>query len=238
MLHYLQHTSWTPTEPFYAIKVNGEYHPCTYQSDTKKGTYESFIRGTGWKKQKKGYLIPLFEGSMKDFQVYIDLYGEYCLFYSITGKQLGDDACIIWSARQGFKVILSVGWEHVLNFYTQACAINAKIKELELSKRGIDITQNYWIDDKRWINTRDLFFVAPTYSIMAYFLTAPHVDVIQDDERLWKHFVSVCGPETEEERAAFPVCMRDRFVYLWSEEVASMYETMMNDFPMILNKAA
>ena len=230
---YLKPTSWSPKESFYAIKHGNELHPCTYHSDAIKGKYESFIRGEGWKKSKTATLIPLFTGTtIPEFEDYIKQWGKACFFYSVTGKQINDDDCIVWAARQEFMSAMGVGMEYYQKFVTAIRAINDKIYEV-MEKRGFDIHQQYITKDEVFYSTRDFFVVRPSYSIMAYFITAPTVDVIEDDAKLWKHYVEEYRPETDEElNNVFPVCMKDRITFLFGIEVSDMYEKLMKDFPI------
>ncbi len=245
MFFYLKPTSWSPKEELiYAIKVGGELHPCTYQSDAKKGKYESFIRGTGWKKSKKVYQVPVYKGTTKEeWEAYLNEHGKYCLFYSITGKQLGDDDCVIWGAKQEFHVAIGVGYEYMANFLTKINALNAKIQKIVLEKHNVDIFSDrmQWnggkpTDDGWIISQGNLFVVKPCYSLMAYFLTKPHIDPIVDDQKLWKHFVSIVGAknidEGEHKEKEFPVSVRDRLTYLFSKEVSDEYAAIMKEFPL------
>lgn len=236
MMFYLKSTDWTPKEPFFAIKTEGDLHPCCYQSDAKKGKFEAFIRGKGWKKAKKAQLVPLFEGTTKaDFEAYLKTWGKYCLFYAITGKELNSGDCIVWHAQQEFIVLLSVGYDYIQSFYERITAIN-RIIDATIKKHlnVTEITTRYIQNKKGFFSTDKFFQVRPTYSLMAYFITAPHVDVVSDDDKLWKHFVELYKP-TEAEMQAFPVSMRDRLTFLFGKEASDMYEAVMKDFPMSYN---
>lgn len=233
MFFYLKPTSWSPkTDHFYAIKVAGEFHPCTYQRDYNEEStkFESFIRGTGWKKSKKGYKIPVFKGStIEEMQAYIEQHGKFSLFYSITGFQLGSDDCVVWAMKQEFNVSLSIGFEYVAKFNKRIQDLNAKIQKIVMDKHGVDVLSGKFQETKqgRYAGSYDLFYVRPHYSIMAYFLTKPHVDVISDDSKLEKHNKTVNGEEAE-----FPVSMRERLEFLFSKEVSQEYEAIMKEFPL------
>lgn len=232
IFNYVGETSWTPKEDFWAIKVEKELYPCTYQSDAKKGEYESFVRGRGWKKSKKGILVSKFKGeSVSDLNSYLKDWGKECLFYSITGFNTNSDDCVIWAARQEFIVSLSVGFEYVAGLTGKINVLNEKIKQIVKEKHGIDMEEHryQYTKEKRLVSIDDLFLIRPSYSLMAYFLTKPNLDVIRDDDRLWKHYVNLNGIENESE---FPVCMRDRLTFLFSKEISDGYEQIMKNYPM------
>lgn len=232
-MYYLKPTDRTPTEPFKAIKVNGEFHPCTYQSDAKNGKYEAFV--SGWKKAKKAYDIPLFAGTGKEeFESYLATWGKYCLFYSITGYPLDSGDCVVWAAKQEFMVLLSVGYDYVKSMYDRLIAINDKI--IEATKKQLGVAEiTYWMDTPKGLVTANkLFLVKPHYSIAVYLLTAPHIDPISDDDKLWKHFIETYKP-TEQEMDSFPDSVKDRLTFLFGEDVSQMYEAILNDFPLTYN---
>jgi hypothetical protein len=245
MFFYLKPTSWTPkTEIIYAIKVDGDFHPCTYQRDYIEGnskSYKSFIRGTGWKTSKKGYEIPVFTGdTQEELQAYLDKYGKFCLFYSITGFQLGCDDCVVWAMQQEFKVALSIGFDYVSKFTKRINELNSKIQKIAMEKHRIDVLSNtfQWTggrysEDSQIVSEYDLFHVKPAYSIMAYFLTKPHLDVISDDRKLEKYYKAVTSHKhMEANEGEFPVSMKQRLEFLFSKEVAKEYEAIMKEFPM------
>ena len=244
MFFYLKPTSWSPkTDHFYAIKVAGEMHPCTYQIDynDEPTKFESFIRGTGWKKSKKGYKIPVFKGdTIEEMKAYLEEYGKFCLFYSITGFQLGSDDCVVWAMKQEFNVALSIGFEYVSGMVERINKLNSKIQKIVMDKHQVDVLSRkmQWIggqytEDSHLVGEYDLFYVRPSYSVMAYFLTKPHLDVINDDNKLWKHYVAVMGyKHTQANEGEFPVQMRARLEFLFSKEVANEYEALMKEYPM------
>jgi len=244
MFFYLKPTSWTPKEDFlYAIKVDGDLHPCTYQRDynDESTKFESFIRGTGWKKSKKGYKIPVFRGeTLEEMKSYLEQHGKYCLFFSITGFQLGSDDCVVWAMKQEFNVALSIGFEYVAKFTKRIHELNAKIQKIVFDKHGVDVllrktqwTGGRYSEGAQIIGEYDLFYVKPAYSIMAYFLTKPHLDVVNDDSRLEKHYKAVTGwKHMEANPDEFPVSMKERLEFLFSKEVAKEYEALMKEFPM------
>lgn len=228
---YVQPTSWTPTEPFFAIKNKKRLIPCTYQSDAKNGKYEAFIYGEGWKKSKNATEVPLPNG---DLSKYLSEYGEYCLFYAITGKERHSRDCVVWAANQEFSVALSVGLEYNSKFVSKVKALNVLIQKIVMEKYGVDVFSEkfqYTKKDNRMV-WKDLFYVKPHYSLMAYFLCAPHIDPVSDDDKMWKHFAKLEGVENEDK---FPVSVKDRLTYLFSEEVSDEYERIMNDYPLSFN---
>ncbi|MEK6829771.1 MAG: hypothetical protein AABY15_06645 [Nanoarchaeota archaeon] len=241
MFFYLKPTGWEPKEDtFHAIKTAGALHPCTYQSDAKKGKYEAFIRGTGWKKSKNATVVPVYKGTtIEQAQAYMNEHGKYCLFYSITGKHLHDDDCVIWAMKQEFNVAVSLGFEYVENFCKRVNDLNQKIYKIVMDKYKLDIFSERFQyvggekGDGRLIS-KDLFQVKPCYSMMAYFLTKPHVDVINDDSKLWKHYVAIHGVDyIDANPNEFPVSMKQRLEFLFSKEVSEEYENIMKEFQMV-----
>lgn len=233
----LEPTSWTPKESFYAIKHGGEYYPCYSQRDSKQGKYDTFIGGKGWVKSKTAKLIPLYTGTtISEFERYLKEYGENCLFYSITGFTIDSKDCVVFGAIQEFKVLIAVGFEYFEKFVKSIQEINTKIKEIMLG-RGFDINERWITKDDKFYSTKDFFVVRPQYSLMSYFLCAPHVDVVGDDTLLWKHYVEEYKPQTDEELDnVFPCSPKDRLTFLFSSEVADMYEKILNDFPISIPK--
>lgn len=246
MFFHLKQTGWTPkVDIIYTIKFDGEFHPCTYQREYVEGrnttNFGSFIRGTGWKNSKKGYKIPVYKGTTKEeWESYLSEYGKYCLFFSITGFQLGSDDCVVWAAQQEFNVTLGVGYDYMEGFLGKLNDLNSKIQKIVMDKYKLDIfhTGHQWHGGKysetSWIiSERDLFVVRPQYSLMAYFLTKPHIDPVSDDSKLWKHFVNVIGHNNlDEMEKEFPVSVRDRLTYLFSKEVSDDYEKLMKAYPI------
>jgi len=244
MFFYLKPTSWTPKADFlYAIKVAGDLHPCTYQTNynDESTKFEAFIRGIGWKKAKKGYKIPVFKGeTLEEMQAYIEQHGKYCLFFSITGFELNSGDCVVWAMQQEFNVALSIGFEYVSGFVKRLNDLNAKIQKIVMDKYQVDVlsdkmqwTGGRYSEGARIIGQYDLFYVKPAYSLMAYFLTKPHLDVVNDDSKLEKHYKAVVGYQhIEANPDEFPVSMKERLEFLFSKEVAKDYEKMMKEVPM------
>jgi hypothetical protein len=233
-MFYLPSNFRIPKEPFLAIKVKGVLHPCSYQSSAKQGKYETFIRGEGWKKSKKAIEVPLYAGSSKEeFEAYLNTWGQYCLFYALSGYQLDDNDCCIWQAQQEFRVLMSVGYDYIQSICERVNAINELIEAATKAQLGVTELTN-WMDlENGYVQKRDLFRVKVHYSMMCYFLVAPHVDVITDDPKLWKHYVAAYKP-TDEQMDTFPESPKERLIFLFGEQVATMYEALMNDFPMFL----
>lgn len=224
---YVQPTSWSPTEPFYAIKNKGRLIPCSYQSDAKNGKYEAFVRGDGWMKSKKAIEVPLPTG---DYKEYLDKWGEYCLFYGITGFQRHSNDCVVWAADQEFSVALQVGLDYVKQIVSEIHSLNETIRNIVFEKHGVDILCEamQYTNDKKLV-WKNLFKVKPHYSLIGYCLCAPHIDPVSDDDKLWKHFIEVEGIENEDK---FPVSVKDRMTYLFSEDVATRYEKIMKAYPL------
>lgn len=232
-LFYTEKTSWTPEKDFYAIKVEKEFHPCTYQSDAEKEKYEAFIRGIGWKKSKKGYLIPLFKGTtVEELNDYIAKYGKFCAFYSITGFHLYSDGCVIWAAKQEFMVALNLGFEYVSKMVNDVNQLNDKILKLIHEKNTItDLRGKFcYVNGNICDMETDFFKVKIHYSLVAYFLCKPHIDPVTDDEKLYKFYNRISG--CKEDQSEFPVSVKDRLTFLFSEEVSKEYERIMNEYPI------
>lgn len=230
MFYYLKNTSWTPTEPFHAIKHKGTgtYHPCTYQMDAKQNKYESFVYGEGWKRSKKGYLIPLFSGeNIQEFKEYSLKYGDFCAFYSVTGKSLTCHDSFVAAAQQEYKVAM-YDIEYFSTYIKAVRSLNQKIIDY-LQFQGWDLSQRWNKKDGVLYDMDSLFRVMPSYSLMFYILVKPHLDVLNDDDKLFKHFTEVYRSNTEEK---FPVCMRDRITFLFNGDIAQDYEYILNNFPI------
>ena len=232
-LFYTEKTSWTPEKDFYAIKFEKEFHPCTYQSDAQNQKYEAFVRGIGWKKSKKGYLIPLFKGTtVEELNDYITEYGKFCAFYSITGFHLYADDCVVWSAKQEFTVGLNIGFDYVSKIVNDVNNLNDKILKLIHEKNTItDLRGKFcYVNGNICDMETDFFKVKINYSLMAYFLCKPHVDVVSDDDKLYKFYNRISG--CKEDQSEFPVSVKDRFTFLFSEEVSNEYERIMKEYPI------
>ena len=233
-MYYLKSSDRTTTEPFFAIKVKKVLYPCTYQLSAKSGDYRAFVRGTGWKKAKEAVIIPVYSGTTKDeFEAYLTTYGKECLYYSMTGYELNSNDCCAWHSTQEFQVLLSVGYDYMESFHAEISKINTLISNSIKNYLGVtEITRWIEVGDKFYSST-DFFEVRPCYSMMVYFLTAPHVDVINDDSKLEKHFIALHKP-TEIEMNNFPESMKDRIIFLFGKDVADLYHSIMSDFPMFL----
>jgi len=87
------------------------------------------------------------------------------------------------------KAGMGVGWGYLAGFNSRIHGVNAEIQRITMEKWGLDpmaknVRDGFWTNKHGKLQFRNpLFYVRPVYSLM-YFLCAPHIDVIQDDERL------------------------------------------------------
>jgi len=243
MFSYLNETSWTPTEPFYAIrvKINGqkELHPCNYQSDANKGKYEAFIRGIGWKKAKTAELIPLFKGGLPEFKEYLETYGKYCLFYAITGKELNSDDCVVSAAKAEIISLLHYGADYCMEVSKAVNELNNRIIKHTLNQLGLtEITHRYQtLPNGNHLNAEDLFRLKVNYYIFYPLIGPPNLDPMVDDTRLFKHYVAMvrAGVYNDPEIENFPVSVKDRLTFLFGEYVANEYKRILYAYPITYN---
>lgn len=235
---YLKETSWTPKEPFFAIKFENALYPCSYQSDAKKGKFEAFIRGVGHKKAKKGIEIPLLEQnpSIEQLNDYINKYGANCAFYSITGFTIDSNDCVVSAMQTEFKSGLAVGLEYTSKFAGEIHQLNQMIKEVYQTKYGIDFSDSWNTPSKNpkiygHFFTTDLFYVRPNFALFFYWLCAPHIDPVNDDSKMEKLFTKLYDSEKTE----FPVSVKDRLTFLFGEPVCKEYERLMDAYKLTYN---
>lgn len=222
--------AWKPKESYYAIKYKGEFHPCTYHKSTLKAiergeSAEAFIYGHGWKKSKRYYEIPLFDYENGDYSEYIESWGSGCLYYSLTGKNVNDWDCCYIRSRQIFKVCLQVGFEIIGQAELELKDLNDQIQKIIYTKYGSH--ENY-----EFVK-RDLFDLRYSYSLMGLMITRPHLDVVADDKRLEHHWNRLTSWELGS--GDFPVSMKERLTFLFSEKVSKSYEILLNKYPIAVN---
>lgn len=214
--------------PIAAIKVKGEYFPCTYQSDylpeKNPEKFEAFISGTGWRKSKKGYYIPPIEDwSPKGFREYFEKWGKYVLMHAITGSYWDDgDYANAEQRCEVYSGLMMDDWDAIFDYAEKAMAINVKIIEICNEQiKGAD-------ENQQWLCNRHFFKVLPCHFLMYTFITwFPNLDVVADDKRLWDHWVQFhkIGDRSIDD---LPVQMKARLTYLFSQEVSDMYEELMS----------
>lgn len=241
MFYYCQFDERTPKEPFLSYKIDGELHPKTSSGK------QIFIYGKGWKTPKgKGILIPLLPNlKYESVKSHIEEFGKNCTFYAITGYEIRSQDCCAFASSQEFNVATSKmpeSLEYVAECVSEIKKVNQKIYQLMLEKYGIDMegrNYQYCKDDpehKNLIVKNDLFWLRPHYSLMAYFLTKPHLDVVSDDGKLWKHFVELYPGDkldlVHEEKCELPIQMKARLEFLFNKEISEDYERIMNKYPM------
>lgn len=238
-----------PTDPFKA----GYHENTLYPSDSdKKG--QTFIHGIGEVKLKKLKEIPVYDGTINGWNDYLEKYGKFCLFYSITGGDLNGWDCASDRQRQEFNAIILCGVDKYLEF-------------VRLWKRFNDI-QHQVLDKYDPFFTKN-FFLKPSYTLGGcYYLPYyPNMDVIADDETLFKTFCFITEQEyndtdakikklwnvptseltdldelylsdfakkrsiyMREKMDGFTECMRERIIELYGTEAQELYNELMN-FP-------
>lgn len=107
--------------------------------------------------------------------------------------------------------------------------INNDIKNIYISQ-GFEFNKGYSYINDVFVSHTDLFSVKPQYSIMYYFLTKPTVDVVSDDDKLWKHFVHIHKAFNYDLDNTLPVSVKDRLIFLFNKDIAKKYENLLNNF--------
>lgn len=229
--------TYKPKDELKCIKHKKILYPLTYQNvklDAK--TFTTFICGEGHVTSKQLILVPLFNedtACVESICKYVEDYGEFCLFYSLFGKLLGDDDCSYWGIRQEFMVALNKGVES-LKYNSEAVqkvnAINEKIHNIYTSQftfNGETIEK-----DGEYVCFKDkLFYVKLCFSINAYFLTKPHVDVISDDEKIFKYYSKVSASTKLDN---FPTSMKERMELIYGKEITTDYQYILKNFPITI----
>lgn len=220
---------------FFAVKYENKTYPLYDQQNIK----ETFIYGKGYIKVGKRCLltVPYIEEiNTTTWKEYLYMYGENCLYYSLTGKILSDQDCCESTKRNEF---LSIVWNNIdIEKYEQFCALFDKfhaIQEKVLKYIGI---YDFLLKD---------FYIYPSYKIASFFITRPTFDVVLHDGILWKTYIEKLdndfkkeGESTQEyidmihnlreDKCDFPICMKDRITYLFGKEAANIYEQMLTFF--------
>lgn len=236
MFFYCIHSNYTPTEPFSAWKVDGELYP---DNGYEKG--KIFVPGKGYKKKSgKEVTVPLIPDlTAENVQAHFNEYGKYCTFYAITGYDLFDQDCCAQDKIQEFKSAVICGFDYVAGCVEKIQQVNRKIRDILMDRYGLDIRQGAcWAqypktNPEHLVDKDKLFFVKPYYSLMFYIITAPSLDVIHDDDRLWKHYVAINGINHKDK---FPVQMKARLTFLFNKEVTDDYEFILHNYGLNYQK--
>jgi len=213
------------TEPFRAITFEKKLYPVTYQSSEKN---EAFIYGVGWKKRKNAKLIPplSINYSANDLNEYMKEYGENCLFYALTKKELRTNAICDKYLSHEFIIAKEIGFETYGKFIRPIIAINEKISKVIKDKYDID-------SNKKWCTSKyseifmaeQIFFIEPTFTLMrGQLLTQPYIDVIKDDNSI-RIFRNRVFPDKDETYSDI-VCMKDFIEAFYSKEIAEDYNLL------------
>lgn len=232
MFFYIKPNSRYQKEFIYAIKFKGELHICQFQSfikDTDK-KFESFIYGVGHKSAKQVVKVPTFKGQLKpsELKKYLDTYGKEFLFYSLTGYELSSQDCVCTPMIHEFNSSIMSSFEEVESFVKGINSMNERVRRVLLDKYKVDIfSENTFQyvggEGGKLIFTKDLFRFKPSYTMMAYFVTAPTVDVIIDDYRIEQHYKYIGDFKKE-----LPVQMKARLEFLFGKDIAIDYEKLFN----------
>jgi hypothetical protein len=208
------------TSPFKAALIDDVLYPC----ETSRRRKELFVYGKGWLTYKKAQTIPTIQPD-GDKTEYLNKYGKFCLFYALTGEKLGSEYRGRYVENE-FKCAVALGFDVVETFTQKVNDINNKIRTITLDKHGVDISVDSVQTTRqgKHVWTSDLFKVSPCYTLCVFFLTNPYIDAMADDALLWNHHVAVNGVTNEDN---FPVQMRERLEFLFDNEVATMYEKLL-----------
>ena len=242
--YYLgKETSWRrhshpiPAAPFKAVRVKHKSGKMVFipivQDDWGKKHNEFFYPGFGRIKLqgRKTYEIPLFSGKAEDWDVYIEQFGAWCLYYSINGKSYGNDCCEFQEMHEFFSICSS-------NVLKYPDFVDCFIRMNEIQERVINDTFNGRTLIK---SEREGMMFRPSYSIMG--LSFPFMaDTVADDKKLESFWLSyrqkdlsfqerltkaVTDPiyaEITTENDVFPTCMSDRIKLIYGEECNELYE--------------
>lgn len=223
-------------------KFKDKLYPVDYQEINSKGKVEFFIHREGWVKGKKPIWIDRFKGeTYNDLINYSREYGENILFYSLTNTTLTDQDCVMHAARQEFKSALWIcEFDYLFRFNDEVKRLNHMIENRYKKLYGANVLLKYSTkindgkSDFQYIFKDKLFFVKPHFSLMAYVITAPHIDPVSDDDKLWKHWVNVKRNNQSDDE--FPVSVKDRLAFLLGRDVSVEYERIMNEYPLSFQK--
>jgi hypothetical protein len=161
-----------PQSDFLAVKHNEKLYPLQYQYQKK----ETFIYGVGWIKIKRKQLItvPVYSRKIAEWDTYLEKYGKYCLYYSLSGGHLGDRDCCTTNQQQEFYRIMQCGGPEKFSQFARNFNAFQKIQK-EVIEALPDICSLY----------SDRMYIKPAYSVVYSFLgCAPYMNTVADDRKL------------------------------------------------------
>jgi hypothetical protein len=166
-----------PNANFLAVKHNKEIYPLHYQDDKK----ETFIMGFGYVKiaKKQLFTVPVYSRKVKDWDTYLEKYGKYCLYYSLSGGHLEDRDCCTIRQQEEFYRILHCGGAVKFSQFANNFNKFHKIQEDVIEKLP-GICKLY----------SDDIYIKPAYSI-SILGCAPYMDSINDDRKLEKTYLYI-----------------------------------------------
>lgn len=215
--------------------ICGKYDGKLYVSSsmTKNGKAEFFVNSIGWKKSKPIAIPRCTATTDEGLTKYLNEYGADALYFSLTENKLHSADCCHYRQRSEFlSAVYRCGFTHLFAMNADVQNLNRMIREESVKTFGVDIYDLKFISPKDvYMNLDDLFIVRPHHSIMGLLITAPHLDPVYDDTLLLKHFTLVNGL-AKIDYDDFPVSVKDRLSFLFSENVSLEYERIMHKYSM------
>lgn len=150
------------------------------QTDRFGEDNEVFVRGLGYKKFGKTNMVvvPVYDMEIDNWDEYLNKYGKYCLFYSLSGYSLDDfDCCALSSQREFYSLLQCNGG---IKKYQEYVDMILKIQEIQTNKLKEMFSYLYDWEIKQIIQEK-LF--RPCYSIM-FMTMPPYLDTPADDDKL------------------------------------------------------
>lgn len=208
-----------PKKPFEAVMIKDKKtHEITLYPVLDRMYGEFFISHKGWIKKCKTKMIPLFSLKEKDWEKYRKKYGDYCLFYSLTGNDLVSQDCSI-TAQQ--------------NEYNSLCVEPSRItdykKFIRLYNKVNEIQRRFFkFSGYKYIDYYDYLFT-PLYTeplAKSYMPITYDVDVYGDDKKLEKAYNYL--KDTKFPDTALPEDMASRIELIYGKECLDYYNKLLN----------
>lgn len=236
---------WNGTElkkagKFKAISYKGIIYPQGIQSGK-----EVFIRGTGYVKGKP-VNVPLFSGLVKDYDTYMEKYGKYCMYYSLTnGRELNSGDLADGRSKNEFEQLVYFGIEKFVPYMDMAIELDNIVQTTIL--QYFENKNNYF-----YKSLYESVRLIPTYNLGFSFMLFPaSMDVVRDDKKLeraycefefMKHckkngsdyydgkfeFIETLRVKIENGASEFPECMDDRIKLLYGERASELYKKLIS----------
>lgn len=249
-----------PTDSFYALKLSKRdketlfpkwsaeqiketivYYPKT--DDYKEN--ELFVGGLGWKKFGKTnkVVIPTFSGNVEDWDEYLEKYGKYCLFYSLSGYSLDDMDCCAFNAQREFLSLLQcnggiVKYQKYVENFKSIQEIQKKVFAEKLSFIS-ETEMKYFVRDNlftpyfaEWILSIPPYLDTPNddYKMEVFYRKyRKHEIKLEHSDYDWKKISEIMDKEMEEGKV-FPICMSDRMKMLFGEKCHTLYQYILEHF--------